>query len=140
MSQAPYRCMSSAFAAYLSAGLTGVTLITPSGTLAACRIFGVSFEPTTVDALRVVVVNARTAESLRRVRVLLVDRRAEASARLFVALIAMTSSQLWCCQLLFLSSPRRRLMMNFNYQLHSDLVLSCIRLVLYRFARGQVEG
>ena len=102
ISHAPYRCMSSAFAAYLSAGLIGGTRrpVVASGSLWACRIFG-WFGETTTWGCRVEV-NVRTLPPLpplRRARAVLLDRIAEPKARWFCTLIAITEGNIFWCQL-----------------------------------------
>ena len=92
----PYRCISSAFAAYLSAGLTKGAWSPPgaSGSLLACLMFGVSAETATLVVW--VDENPRIVVVLRRVRAVLLGRRAEARARLFETLIAMVEGSSRC--------------------------------------------
>lgn len=91
--------MSSAFAAYLSAGLMGGARrpLGESGSRWANRMFGVSGETTTLADW--VEVNVRRVVALRRDRAVLVDRRAEASAPRFDALIAMIEDEMLSSQL-----------------------------------------
>lgn len=87
MIQEPYRCISSAFAAYLSAGLIGGTRSPPglSGSLWACRMLGVSEDTTTWLAA----VEVKRRDSLRRANAVLVSCTAEARARRLETRIAM---------------------------------------------------
>jgi hypothetical protein len=99
MSQEPYRCRSSAFAAYLSAGLIGGTRSPPglSGSLGACRRLGVSEDTTTWVVA--VDVKWRMLASLRRAKAALLRLRAEARARRFETRIAIMRGQAMWSQL-----------------------------------------
>lgn len=68
-----------------------------SGSRWAKRMFGVSGETVTLACC--VEVNVRIAESLRRDKAVLDDRRAEARAPRFDTLIAMVEKQVLSCQL-----------------------------------------
>jgi hypothetical protein len=98
ISQEPYRCISSAFAAYLSAGLIGGARSPPgeSGSLGACRKFGVS-EETTTWALGVDE-KARILVSLRRTKAIRLDLKAEAKARWFETLMAIVDCAMVQCR------------------------------------------
>ena len=137
MSHEPYRCISSAFATYLSAGLIGGTLRPPglSGSLWACRKLGVSEETTTLGAA----VDVKPRASLRRTNAVLLSCTAEARARRLETRIAIVGC-LRCPPPIAIAVGQKNVLMSKHYRQvvdYTTLVLNRLRLILRQSCRSR---